>query len=95
MSLLEAMAAGIFPVVSDIPANRAWLNGDGDAEFFPVGDAPQLADRLQRVITNPTARAAASESLRQRVVAKCDRTTNMRRLAEAYENLVAQHRKGR
>ncbi|MEG0132753.1 MAG: glycosyltransferase [Clostridium sp.] len=28
VNLLEAMASGIFPIVSDLPANREWINND-------------------------------------------------------------------
>lgn len=45
-SLLEAMACGTFPIVSDIAANREWIV-DGDNGFLvPPFDARQLAQRI-------------------------------------------------
>jgi glycosyltransferase involved in cell wall biosynthesis len=93
LSLLEAMAAGIYPVVSDIIANRAWLTEEGEAEFFEVGNARQLADGLERAIKNPARRKAAAETLGRRVREEGDRVTNMQRLADAYERLLATRRK--
>ena len=56
-SLLEAMAAGLYPVVSDIPGNEPWIglpspSGGAARErgtAVPVGDAGALADALSRV----------------------------------------------
>ena len=50
LSLLEAMAAGAFPVVSDIPANREWLTGQGDGLLFDVDGDKMLADCLEKAI---------------------------------------------
>jgi len=33
VSLLEALASGAFPVVTDIPANREWIS-DGESGFL-------------------------------------------------------------
>src|SRR4029079_13645664 len=61
-SLLEAMAAGALPVVSDIPGNREWVTdgeranaGDrrglvGLAQLFAPGDAQGLADAVERAL---------------------------------------------
>jgi glycosyltransferase involved in cell wall biosynthesis len=47
MSVLEAAAAGLPVIASDIPAHR-WLLGDS-ALYFPVGDYTALADALTRL----------------------------------------------
>lgn len=49
-SLLEAMAVGCFPVVSDIPANREWKEAGCDMELVPVGDAKTLGDRISSLL---------------------------------------------
>ena len=46
VSLLEAMAAGCLPVLSDLPANREWVR-DGDNGLL-VGDLSHLGAALQR-----------------------------------------------
>ncbi len=50
-SLLESMAAGLYPIVSDIPGNVPWVRGSADAgsdagdagRLVPCGDDPALA----------------------------------------------------
>ena len=68
VSLLEAMASGAFPVVTDIPANREWI-ADGENGFLvPIGNEGFLARKIVEAIRNPKLRAAAIE--RNRMVAE-------------------------
>ena len=59
VAVLEAMAAGTPPVVTDIPAFRAVL-GDCGARF-PVGDGGGLAAGIRAVLAGPTQRARCRE----------------------------------
>lgn len=43
ISLLEAMAAGLIPVVTDIDPNRPWVTHGRDGVLFPTGDHASLA----------------------------------------------------
>lgn len=43
VSLLEAMACGLFPVVTDIPANREWITDGENGRLVPPGEALRLA----------------------------------------------------
>jgi glycosyltransferase involved in cell wall biosynthesis len=43
VSLLEAMACGLFPVVSDIPANREWITPGENGVLVPVQSPMKLA----------------------------------------------------
>ncbi|HSQ61489.1 MAG TPA: glycosyltransferase family 4 protein, partial [Acidobacteriota bacterium] len=64
-SLLEAMAAGLYPVVSDIAGNRAWVGSrDRSASRYaergllvPAGDPAALAEALGAVASDPDAGA--------------------------------------
>ena len=49
-SLFEAMACGLFPIVSDIPANREWVTHEKNGLLFPAGDASYLSECIKRVI---------------------------------------------
>jgi len=89
-ALLEAMAAGVYPVVSDCPANREWLSGEGDGMFFPPDDVEALAAVLTRVIADPANWVAARERNRAVVRERADRETNLEILGTHYERLVAQ-----
>ena len=50
VSLMEAMASGTPPLVSDIPANREWVREDANGWLFRDGDArsPGRTYRLDR-----------------------------------------------
>jgi glycosyltransferase involved in cell wall biosynthesis len=52
VSLLEAMAAGTFPVVTDIPANREWIRDGENGFLIPVKDIGLLAQRIVDAIRN-------------------------------------------
>jgi glycosyltransferase involved in cell wall biosynthesis len=50
VSLLEAMAAGLFPIVSDIEGNREWIRHDENGLLFTVGDSEMLGEMIKRAV---------------------------------------------
>ena len=88
-ALLEAMAAGVFPVVTDCPANREWIRGDGDGVVFPPDDVAALTAALASVLADPDRWAAARARNRALVLARADREANLEILGTHYERLVA------
>lgn len=56
-ALLEALACGATPVVTDIPAFRA-LTGGAVGHLWPAGDVPRFADALVEAWSRPPSRAA-------------------------------------
>ena len=52
VSLLEAMASGAFPIVTDIPANREWITTGQNGFLVPVDEEKYLADRIIDAIRN-------------------------------------------
>jgi glycosyltransferase involved in cell wall biosynthesis len=52
VSLLEAMASGLVPVVSDIPGNREWIEEGKNGFLFPVGDYQTLAQKIVWAMNN-------------------------------------------
>ena len=61
-ALIEAMAAGLPAVVSDIPANTQLVDTDVDGLIVPLGDCSAIAAALGRLIADP--------ALRQRLAMK-------------------------
>lgn len=86
-SLLEAMSTGLFPVVSDIVANRPWVRQGENGLLFPVGDDKALALQLEESIGNPQMRANAAPLSRKIVVAKGDLTSLAGELLAAFQRM--------
>ncbi len=87
-ALLEALASGLFPVVSDTAANREWLSGEGDSLFFDWRREEELLRQLSRACTDGELRAAPVALNRGRVAERADRRTNLGRLHETYLRLI-------
>lgn len=59
-SLREAMACGVFPVVSDIPANREWIQQGENGLLVPPRDPQMWAEQIIAVFQNPSLRQDAA-----------------------------------
>ena len=89
LSLLEAMASGLFPIVSNINANAAWIQDGFSGFLHRVGDADDLASCILRFFNHPEIRQKAIQHNRQKVCKMGDRNTNMKLLESAYMKLIA------
>jgi glycosyltransferase involved in cell wall biosynthesis len=88
-ALLEALASGLFPVVSRIAANVPWIEHGRTGLFFEPRQAVQLAEALARAIDDHELRRAAFELNRRRVEVDGDMSGNMARLAEVLERVAS------
>jgi glycosyltransferase involved in cell wall biosynthesis len=52
VSLLEAMASGAFPIVTDIPANREWISDGENGFLVPIDQERFLAEKIVEGIRN-------------------------------------------
>jgi len=95
VSLLEAMAAGAVPVVSDIAGNREWVaEGDG-ARLFPCGDAAALSAALERALGDAEWAVAARARNRRVVEERADRERNLACIESLFAGLAGFRRGGR
>lgn len=92
LSLLEALATGLFPIVSDIKANSAWIKDDDNGFLHKVGDAEDLANCIIRLLDELEIAEKACSYNRKKVEEKADRTKNMKRLESLYKKLVQKAR---
>jgi glycosyltransferase involved in cell wall biosynthesis len=89
VALLEAMAAGLFPVASRIEVNSDWLRDGIDCFLHKVSDADSLADCILKIRSNPQLAAIAVQNNRNKVVELADTKTNMKRLEMIYQQLIS------
>lgn len=88
ITLLEAMACGAFPVVSDIAANRDWIENGVNGFLVPLGDPRLLAERLKTALSNPALRHSASARNRAIARERADERVNMAKIEAAFVELV-------
>jgi len=86
VSLLEAMGAGAFPVVTDIPSNREWIS-DGDNGFLvPKEDENLLAKKIVEAIRNHRLLGEATAKNQEIVEQRACWGENLKKITELYQN---------
>lgn len=92
ISLNEAMACGSFPIASDIPANREWLE-DGRNGFIVPADSPEaLAESILKALEDGGLRRVAAERNWSIVQEHADWHKNCALMEERYWELVSSSR---
>lgn len=87
-AVLEAMSAGLPVVASDIPGNRDLVVHEETGYLFDVGDRGQLAQRAEKILSNPELAKQLGEAGRQRVLSEFSVEKMVDRHATLYEQLV-------
>jgi glycosyltransferase involved in cell wall biosynthesis len=88
-SLLEAMASELPPVVSDIPANRQWIQEAENGFLFPIGDHVALARRVIQLIADREMRTLFGHRSRKVVELNADPEVEMKKLDNIYSRLTS------
>jgi glycosyltransferase involved in cell wall biosynthesis len=88
VTLLEAMAAGAYPVVSDLPSNREWVGDEGGA-LVPLGEVAPLARALVTGLLDPDRRVMAAKRNWKVIEDRGLWDVNMGRMEKAYLDLAA------
>ncbi|MBC5995068.1 glycosyltransferase family 4 protein [Pontibacter cellulosilyticus] len=89
LSLLEALASGLFPIVSDIKANRDILQHNRNGLLFPVGDFTQFANCLEELFLQ---KHVSEDKLcfNQQLVSKVgDRKVNLKKIESLYRSILS------
>jgi glycosyltransferase involved in cell wall biosynthesis len=88
-SVLEAMACGAFPILSDIPANRPFVQ-PGRGALVDADDDAALARRLEHALRNVAECRALADSIREYIRRTADASVNMALLSERLQWAAAQ-----
>ncbi len=89
-ALLEAMAVGLAPVVSDTPANRAVITPESSGLVYAPDSADALAAQIARLINDPILRQKLGEAARRTVVQRFDLNSVVDRYAMLYQRLLGE-----
>lgn len=87
VALLESMASGLPVVVSDLPANRQWIDAGG-GWLLPPRDPAALAQALRELLHDPARALEMGRRNRSRVDPQAARRTQMDRMDALYRRLL-------
>lgn len=87
-SLFEGMAAGCFPIVTDLPANRAFINSGKNGLLVPVGNPSLLAESILYFCENFSSFHNALLENRSFIERECDLESNMKDFYSQYQILL-------
>jgi glycosyltransferase involved in cell wall biosynthesis len=87
-SLLEAMASGAFPIVTDIAGNREWVTHRREGYLVPVGDKDAIACAIAEASRDPD-RPAMVARARAKIRARASFADTVDQLEERLRGLAA------
>jgi len=85
VSLLEAMAAGAFPVVTNIDSNQRWISDGRNGFLVPVGDEAALAERIVQAGKNRELREEARRRNVEIIEERAEEKRNTMKTVRIYE----------
>ncbi len=87
-SLLEAMAAGSLPIVSDLPANRQLVTDGVNGLVVPIDDVAATASALERAVNDSALRDSAAGANRAWVRDQGSWESSVGRVVDLYRDVA-------
>lgn len=87
-SLFEAMASGCYPIVTDLPANQAFIKEGLNGSLVEPCSPEQLADAIQFALENDSEISLAIEQNRQFIEEYVDFNKNMKTISARYKDML-------
>lgn len=88
ISMLQAMACGRIPIVTNIPSNIEWIQDGVNGFVFEVGSSESLADALRRVASLGSDLREVARNARRTAEGRADWRINRQVLIEIYANVL-------
>lgn len=88
VSLLEAMACGVAPIVTDIPGNREWIENGTNGLLFQPKNSTALAEKIIQLIENEDTRKHFGERCTRIVKQKASWENCVDRMEAIYQSLL-------
>ena len=88
LSLQEAMACELPPVVTDLSANREWVLDGKNGFIVPVNNREILAERIVYLIENKEVMEKFGKSCREIIKEKAEYEREMDRMERIYQELL-------
>ncbi|MBK8797573.1 MAG: glycosyltransferase [Anaerolineales bacterium] len=85
-SILEAYAAGIPVIASNLGGMAELVNDDQDGKLFAAGDAKDLAGKMQNILDDNALNARLQQGARQRIVRNID--SEMEQVLDIYHSVA-------
>jgi glycosyltransferase involved in cell wall biosynthesis len=86
LSLIEAMASGLFPIVSNIESNKAWIKNGKNGDLFNLSDPESMASSIEKYSKTP--RSLDWQVFNRELVAqKGNLQNNMHKLKDIFESV--------
>jgi glycosyltransferase involved in cell wall biosynthesis len=90
VSLLEAMACGAFPIVTDIPSNREWVTDGKNGFLVPISNESFLAGKIVEAVHRGELLKRACEENREIAKKDADWEIIISKTAGIYKGLLGQ-----
>lgn len=92
LSLQEAMACELAPVVTDLQANREWITHKENGFLVPVGDYETLASSIVYLLKNRETGDKFGKASRKLIMERAEYQKEMEKMGEIYEDLLVSNK---
>jgi len=87
MSLLEGMACGCYPIVSDVPSLHEWIRDGDNGRIVPIGNTQALARAMIETARTPDLGPAIDKNL-EIVASRASQGVNQEKMLAIYSELL-------
>ena len=92
VSLLEAMASGLFPIVTDIPGNREIIKDGVNGFLIPIGNTEALSAKIIEIIRKPKLLKTTLKKNSDLIKSEYDEKHVMNEIEKLYMELIVTKR---